>query len=156
MISAKDLTTEQMESIKTWASEGAQLPDIQKKLTETFSLNVTYMDTRFIVLDLGVEIQSEEEPEEEKQEEEEVASPFDPADAGPGGVTVEMDQITRPGMAISGTIVFSDGERAAWFIDQMGRPGLDPTTPGYQPTEMDLMEFEKQLREIMSRGGAGL
>ena len=63
-----------------------------------------------------------------------------------------MDQVTRPGAMVSGRITFSDGEKGAWFIDQMGRPGLDTDTPGYRPTEEDLIEFEKQLRDLMTRG----
>ena len=153
MITSKDLSPEQIESIKSWAAEGDQLPDIQKKLKEECSLNVTYMDTRFIVLDLKIDLASEEEPEESTPEEE-AASPMDPASAPAGGVKVELDQITRPGAMVSGRIVFSDGEKAAWFIDQTGRPGLETDTPGYEPSEGDLIGFETQLRELMSKGGA--
>ena len=59
MISAKDLTEEQRSAIEQWALEGSQLADIQKRLQSQFGLNVTYMDTRFLVLDLGIDIQSE-------------------------------------------------------------------------------------------------
>ena len=59
MISAKNLSDEQQSAVKEWAREGSQLADIQKRLKGQFGLNVTYMDTRFLVLDLGIEIQVE-------------------------------------------------------------------------------------------------
>jgi hypothetical protein len=149
MISSKDLTPDQVEAIKSWATAGAQLPDIQGKLLEEYSLNATYMDTRFLILDLGIELESEEEEEADETP----ASPLDPAPAAPGGVTVELDELTRPGSMVSGRIVFSDGEKAVWYIDQTGRPGLETDTPGYQPVEEDLIAFETQLRALMSQEG---
>ena len=38
---------------------------------------------------------------------------------------------------------------AAPEIDFDHRPGLDPETSGYQPTEADLSEFEKHLRTLL-------
>ena len=168
MISAKDLTDEQRSAMEQWAQEGAQLADIQKRLQGQFGLNVTYMDTRFIVLDLGIELKAEETNSEEDEETAEVVPPEQGespggADVGaildavgnaaeggaPGGVSVTTDELARPGAIVSGTVTFSDGEKAVWLIDQMGRPGLDPDTPGYQPTEEDLIEFEKHLREVL-------
>ena len=40
-------------------------------------------------------------------------------------------------------------EKAVWWIDEYGRPGLEPETPGYQPTEEDLGELEKHLRALL-------
>ena len=57
MISSKDLTPDQVEAIKSWATAGAQLPDIQGKLLDEYSLNATYMDTRFLILDFGIELE---------------------------------------------------------------------------------------------------
>lgn len=154
MISAKDLSDEQIETLKGWAAAGDQLPALQGKIKDEFGLNVTYMDTRFLVLDLGIELVSEAETAEEDGE----PAP-DPGEVlekaaagGDGTVSVTLDSVTRPGAMVSGTIVFSDGEKGAWFIDQMGRPGLDTDTPGYQPSEEDLIEFEKQLRSLMAQG----
>lgn len=170
MISSRDLTDEQVASIRNWAGDGAQLPDIQKRLLEEFGMNATYMDTRFLVLDLGIELVSEEseEPEEAAEptgseapvedaampedagaalEEEPAPSPLDPnAPASAGTVAVNVDELTRPGAMVSGSVVFSDGEKALWMIDEMGRLGLDPTTPGYQPSEPDIGVFQEELR----------
>lgn len=161
MISAKDLSDEQTSAIKQWAEDGSQLADIQKRLMGQFGLNVTYMDTRFLILDLGIDIQTDvPEAEEEAKEEAEVevveeggSAPtlVDPeqAAAPASAVQVITDEVARPGSVISGSVTFSDGEKAVWMIDQMGRPGLDPDTPDYQPSESDLDEFEKHLRATL-------
>lgn len=151
MISAKDLSSEQIASVTAWAAAGDQLPDIQGKLKEEFGFNATYMDTRFLVLDLGIELVVEAAEEENKPDEPDPAEGLEKA-AGGGAVTVTLDQVTRPGAIVSGRITFSDGEKGQWFIDQMGRPGLDTDTPGYRPSEEDLVEFETQLRDLMAQG----
>lgn len=145
MFSTKQLTADQVTAIKSWAAAGAQLPDIQLRMKQDFGLSVTYMDTRFLVLDLGIELI------EEKREE--PAAETKAAPIPTGRVTVTMDSIAIPGALVSGKAVFSDGESAIWMLDQTGRPGLDPDTPGYKPTEADIMEFQKQLRELIQSSG---
>jgi hypothetical protein len=70
-----------------------------------------------------------------------------------GKVTVTMDALTRPGALVSGKATFSDGETAIWMLDQSGRPGLDPDTPGYRPTQADIMAFQQQLRVLIEKSG---
>ena len=158
MISAKNLSDEQQSAVKEWAREGSQLADIQKRLKGQFGLNVTYMDTRLLVLDLGIEIQievtseSEDDSEETDLESSAEAAPGSPESEQPvpsGGLQVTTDEMVRAGAIVSGTVIFSDGEKAIWMIDEMGRPGLEPDTEGYQPSEEDLIEFEKHLRMLL-------
>ena len=73
----------------------------------------------------------------------------DPAPGAGGSVTVTLDEVTQPGAAVSGRVVFSDGEKGLWMIDQMGRPGLDTETAGYRPSEEDLVAFEQELRRLL-------
>lgn len=156
MFQSKDLTADQIASLRQWAAEGDQLADLQRKLKEEYALNVTYMDMRFVVLDLGLEIQQEEEPEPESAKEEaaEVVSEDLPSPGmGMGRVSVSVDQITAPGAMVSGRVTFSDGENGRWMIDQMGRPSLDPDTAGYQPTHDDLVAFQNELRQALEGGG---
>ena len=145
MFSTKQLSEEQITAIKSWAAGGAQLPEIQLRMKEEFDLSVTYMDTRFAVLDLGIEL-TEEKKEEPAPEVSETPLPT-------GEVTVTMDSIAAPGALVSGKAVFSDGESAIWMLDQAGRPSLDPNTPGYNPNEADIMEFQKQLRALIESTG---
>ena len=74
---------------------------------------------------------------------------------GGGSVSVQLDQVTRPGAMVSGRITFSDGEQGMWWIDSTGRPGLDTETAGYRPSDADLMAFETELRRLLEGGGAG-
>jgi len=69
MFSASDLSEEQVGMIRSWVSEGAQMADVQKRLMDDFGLNVTYMDTRFLSLDLELEYIVEEKPEPEPEPE---------------------------------------------------------------------------------------
>lgn len=146
MFSASKLTPEQIASLKQRAAEGATMSDLQRHLKEDLGISITYMDTRFLILDLGIELI--EEPKEQPKPEEEK-----PAPVPTGEVTVTMDTLTLPGALVSGKVTFSDGETAIWMLDQTGRPGLDPDTPGYRPSQEDIMEFQIQLRALIQKSG---
>ena len=147
MFSASKLTPEQVASLKQRAAEGASMSDLQRHLKDEFEITITYMDTRFLILDLGIELieETKEEPKEEAAEKPEVVPT--------GEVTVTMDTLALPGALVSGKVTFSDGESAVWMLDQTGRPGLDPDTPGYRPTQEDVMEFQVQLRSLLQKSG---
>ncbi|BCX50165.1 hypothetical protein HAHE_40730 [Haloferula helveola] len=151
MFSASQLTEDQKSALHQWAAEGATIADLQKRLKDEFGVGITYMDARFLVLDLGVQIQEEKEEEPQAQPEEAVVE--ESAPAGGGSVTVTMDSVAVPGAMVSGKVTFSDGEGAIWMIDQMGRPGLDPDTPGYRPSPEDIESFQKQLTELVRQQG---
>lgn len=145
MFSASQLTPEQKDSLKQWAAEGATMSDLQRRMKEDFGHTVTYMDTRFLILDLGIELI--EEPKVEPKEEEK--PPLVPT----GKVTTTMDALTLPGAMVSGKVTFSDGETAIWMLDQTGRPGLDPDTEGYRPSQEDILSFQTQLRDLIQKSG---
>jgi hypothetical protein len=145
MFSAKSLSDEQIATIRRWVEDGATMSDLQRRLKEEFGIGLTYMETRFVALDLGLEIKTPEKPAEPKKEEV-VAKPVPT-----GKVTVTMDTLALPGALISGRVTFSDGETAIWMLDEAGRPGLDPDTPGYRPNAEDIAEFQIQLRDLVSR-----
>ncbi|MFD0894430.1 hypothetical protein KBB96_06580 [Luteolibacter ambystomatis] len=147
MFSASKLTGEQKDALVKWAAEGATMADLQRRLKEDFGLGITYMDTRFLVLDLGLELQ-EEAKVEEKKPEEDLAAPVPT-----GTVEVTIDELVLPGALVSGRVTFSDGEAGTWLIDQSGRPGLDPDKPGYRPTPEDIAEFQVQLRALIQKRG---
>ncbi len=147
MFSASQLSDEQKAALHAWAAEGASIADLQRRIKEEFNLGITYMDARFLVLDLGIEIlDTPKEPE--KKPEEEKAKPVPT-----GVVEVTADTVALPGALISGKVTFSDGETAIWMLDQYGRPGLDPDTAGYRPSPEDIASFQKQLSELVRRKG---
>lgn len=122
------------------------MSDLQRHIKDEFGHSLTYMDTRFLILDLGIELLEEPRAEEKKPEEK-------PAPVPTGKVTVTLDTLTLPGALVSGKVTFSDGETAIWMLDQSGRPGLDPDTPGYRPGQEDVMEFQVQLRSLLQKTG---
>ncbi|HAN83095.1 MAG TPA: hypothetical protein DCQ59_07730 [Verrucomicrobiales bacterium] len=153
MVSVSDLSSEQVEMVKEWVAEGAQMADLQKRLKDDFGFNVTYMDTRFLSLDLALNFQVDKEESEgandtenpEAQEEVDL----EPLVQDKETVTVTLDQVARPGAMVSGTVTFSDGMKALWLIDEMGRPSIDPDQPGYQPSEADLVSFQAELKGLL-------
>lgn len=153
MVSVSDLSSEQVEMVKEWVAEGAQMADLQKRLKDDFGFNVTYMDTRFLSLDLALNFQVDEEesegPNDIKNPEAQEEVDLEPLVQDGETVTVTLDQVARPGAMVSGTVTFSDGMKALWLIDEMGRPSIDPDQPGYQPSEADLVSFQAELKGLL-------
>jgi hypothetical protein len=52
------LSPEQKQSVSTWVAAGDNLSTVQKKLREEFKISLTYMDVRFLVDDLGLELKN--------------------------------------------------------------------------------------------------
>ena len=105
------------------------------------------MDVRFLVSDLSLQVKTPDKTE--KKEELPADTPLDSIEEDEAGVSVEKDTVIRPGYAASGSVNFSDGKTAKWFIDPMGQLGLEPPEPGYQPPADDIEEFQIQLRNIL-------
>ncbi|MCW1921396.1 hypothetical protein OKA05_02460 [Luteolibacter arcticus] len=144
MFSASKLSEDQKSALHQWAAEGASIADLQKRLKDDFDIGITYMDARFLVLDLGIELL--EAPKDEKPEEA-------PKPVPTGTVEVTMDGLALPGALVSGKVTFSDGESAIWMLDHHGRPGLDPDRAGYRPSQEDVINFQKQLSDLVRNKG---
>jgi hypothetical protein len=146
-----NLTEEQKKLVAAWVTEGASLAEVQRRLKEELALTATYMNVRFLVDDL--QLQLKEQPKQSEavdrlaaaKQEGETARTGPP----PGGVSVTMDTITKPQALVSGKVTFSDGETAEWMLDQTGRLGLNPATPGYRPSEADVMTFQQELQRVV-------
>ena len=152
------LTDEQKLKVAAWIADGQKLSEIQQRLGQEFDLRLTYMEARMLVDDLQLTPQ-DPAPQPAPVE----AAPGEPAPAltpdalpPPGAasaITMQVDQIPRPGSAVSGTVTFSDGGNAAWYLDQYGRLGMAPVTEGYRPPEADIPEFQVMLdRELQKLG----
>lgn len=139
------LDSTQKEALASWIREGVSLSDAQKRLESEFGVRMTYMDVRFLVDDLDLELRAEgpafTEVIEAKGPEQ------------PGKVSVTLDKVRRPDAALSGQVVFSDGQSAQWHIDQMGRFAMNPSVPGYQPSQEDLQTFQSELQSAVEKSG---
>lgn len=149
------LTPEQQDRVRQWIAEGLKLSDVQKRLENEFGLRPTYMEVRFLVDDLKVMPKDPEPPKVPEKTEAAPAGLAEPAGAEPalGGVRVTVDAVTRPNSLVSGRVVFSDGQGAAWLVDQYGRPGLVADTKGYRPSPADMQDFQVQLEKELVRLG---
>lgn len=176
-----ELSEQQRQAVKEWLAAGASLSDVQQKLKSEFGVTMTYIDVRLLVLDIGAEVKDKPEPTpakaaapkaaaatppaddpyaEELEDEaelppgaEQVPGMPPPADAVGAKVALTLDRLVVPGAMVSGSVTFSDGVKARWMIDQHGRFGLEPGTPGYRPSNPDLQAFQMQLRSELQRHG---
>lgn len=139
------------EAIANWLSQGDSLSQIQSKLKSEYDLSMTFMEVRFLIDDLNLEIQKEA-PVKSVDDAEVASETVDNAELV-AGVTVEVDSIVTPGALVSGSVTFSDGVNAKWQLDQMGRLGLSDVQEGYQPAPEDVQEFQAQLQEALKKKG---
>ncbi len=151
------LTPEQITKVSAWVAEGATLSQIQERLSSQLEISMTYMDVRFLVDDLNLALIEKEEPKKPEEPFAE-AAPAEadapaPAAQGAGVVTVEVDTIAQPHAMVSGHVTFSDGEKADWYIDHQGRPGMAARTPGYRPTPQDITDFQVKLDAALRQAG---
>src|SRR5271169_1567328 len=154
-----NLTDEQRQRVTAWILEGAKISEVQNRLVSEFGIKLTYMEARFLVDDLKLTPKDPEPPK-----------PAAPAAAGPGklsaeeipapqdalpvsGVSVSVDQITKPGAIVSGKVTFSDGQTADWYLDQTGRLGVVPKQQGYKPSAADVQDFQLALQQEVAKLG---
>jgi hypothetical protein len=158
-----NLTDEQRQRVTAWILEGAKISEVQNRLASEFGVKLTYMEARFLVDDLKL---TPKDPEPPKV----VVPPVAPLAADPAklaveknpapegtlptsGVSVSVDQITKPGAIVSGKVTFSDGQIAEWYLDQTGRLGVVPKQPGYKPSAPDVQEFQLALQQEVAKLG---
>ena len=161
------ITDEQKAIVTQWVKEGCGLSEIQRRLADQLKLTMTYMDVRFLVIELGLNIKEQKKPVAPVDLR--TAAPAAPPPPGPGAddmaefepepamggnVTVEVDRVVRAGAVVSGTVTFSDGVHAAWSLDQMGRLALATSDrKEYRPTQADAQAFQQSVvRELRKRG----
>lgn len=162
------LSPEQLAQVEIWAADGANLNQVQDRLKTEFGITLTYLDARLLMLDVGVRIKDKPREEAPKPPEPAAAAAPLPAEdetwnenfddatqptPPAAGITMTADQISLPGALISGKVTFSDGVKASWFLDQMGRLGLNGSPQGYQPPPADVPQFQQQLDLFLQKAG---
>ena len=150
---------------------GVSLSDIQNMVNAEFKQNLTYMDIRIMASELEIDWQ-QLNPKKETAVEDVTAveagpkTPETPADeaasddaAAPGmpdlsDTKIEVSKIARPGMMFSGSVTFANGSSAEWYLDNMGRLGLE-NLQGDKPGQEDIEKFQialqLELRKLMGQ-----
>lgn len=166
-----NLDEAQRKKVAAWIAEGLKLSEIQNRLASELGVRMTYMDVRLLVDDLKLTPKDVELPKVSASEltqpaaatgpatkrlkEPSAAKPAKSNEPGPaaGNVSLSVDQIARPGAVVSGKVVFTDGNKADWYIDQTGRLGLATERAGYRPPAADLQQFQIALESELGKMG---
>ena len=162
----KNLELEIKRFVAAKLAEGESLSNIQNMVNAEFDQHMTYMDLRILASSLDVDWQALD-PNAKKAAPAEPApdasaSADAPAEAGAeaapeaaaGDTVVEVSKLARPGMMLSGTVKFASGSTAEWYVDNMGRLGVENLV-GEKPTQEDVekfqIELDKAVRKVMGR-----
>ena len=149
--------------------KGESLSEIQKLVNDKFSQHMTYMEIRILASELEsvdwkaldpraqAEAAKKAKEEAEKKAAEGAEAGADAvgtaegdapgASAGAGKTVVELSKLARPGMMLSGTVKFASGSTAEWYVDNMGRLGLE-NLKGEKPTPEDIEAFQMELENV--------
>src|SRR5262245_9836459 len=162
-----NLDDAQKSRVTAWIKEGLRLSDIQKRLADELHLHLTYMEVRLLVDDLKL-VPKDIEPAKTLEVGSKPLGTAMPASPGAkpsqsklvkeqaaaaAGVSVVVDQIARPGTVVSGGVTFSDGNKAEWYLDQLGRLGVVPKQQGYKPSPAAVQEFQAELQNELAKMG---
>ncbi|HUI05831.1 MAG TPA: hypothetical protein VL486_02375 [Verrucomicrobiae bacterium] len=145
--------------------EGQTLSQILDYLHKETGDSITYMELRLLLSEM---------PDAKLPEKELLRTPTPPRPAaGPGPGTakpgsrpagkgtesaggrlsISVDQVPAPGAMLSGYARFSTGAKAHWFLDEMGRLGIEPELGSAKPTQSDMQEFSTELRRMLQQAG---
>jgi hypothetical protein len=142
-------------------TQGHTLSQIQDYFHKEKNDPITYMDLRLLLS----EMPDAKLPEKELPKT--VLPSAAPVAAAPGAkvpgaekepptsgkLSISVDQVPAPGAMLSGYARFPSGAKAHWFLDEMGRLGVDPELGSGKPTPQDMQEFSTELRRMLQQTG---
>jgi len=134
--------------VKELLAKGQTLSQIQDYLRNEKKDSITYMELRLLLSEMP----------DAKLPEKEILKTVIPPDAKPatpaagGKLSISMDQTPAPGSMLSGYARFASGAKAHWFLDEMGRLGLEPELGSSKATQADMQEFSTELRKMLQQG----
>jgi hypothetical protein len=145
--------------------EGRSLSEIQDYLRKEKGDSITYMELRLLLSEMPDVTLPEKEPLKTVTPPASAAtgggkSALKEGKAGPertaggaGKLSISVDQVPAPGAMLSGYARFSSGAKAHWFLDEMGRLGIEPELGSAKPTQPDMQEFSTELRRMLQQAG---
>ncbi|MBX3746016.1 MAG: hypothetical protein KF833_11990 [Verrucomicrobiae bacterium] len=165
--------------VREWIDQGLKVADIQTRLGDELGIRLTYMEARMLLDDLQLRPRDPKPVAPAPAPAVATGGGTAGGKAGgstgtsaggagllvgggaegaatggaPGRVTVTVDDLARPGALASGKVTFRDGKGAEWQLDQYGRLGVIPKTPGYQPSAADVGDFQVELEKVLARLG---
>src|SRR5208282_4246532 len=154
---------ERKQLINELLAKGLTLSQIQDHLHKEKNDPITYMDLRLLLSEMpDAKLPEKEAPKTvlpaaspgAKAAPKDLASPPEAKEPAVGGrLSISIDQMPAPGSMLSGYARFSSGAKAHWFLDEMGRLGLEPELGTGKPTQADMQEFSTELRRMLQQAG---
>ena len=147
--------------IQQLLAQGHTLSQIQDHLRQEKGDAITYMELRLLLSEMpSVKLPEKEQPKTPilpapPAPGAPAAVPAAPPSAGGGKLSISVDQAPAPGSMLSGYARFASGAKAHWFLDEMGRLGLEPELGSGKPTQADMQEFSTELRRMLQQAGGG-
>jgi len=153
---ARMTNEERKEIVRQQLAKGLNLSQVLDFLCKEKGDTITYMDLRLLLSEMpGTELPEKELPKVTLPA---PAAPAEAVSAAPlgeaagGKLSISVDQMPAPGSMLSGYARFSSGAKAHWFLDEMGRLGLEPELGASKPTQKDMQEFSTELRKLLQQG----
>jgi len=159
---------ERKQVVRELLAKGQTLSQIQDHFHKEKNDPITYMELRLLLSEMpDAKLPEKEMPKTILAAGEPGSSaggkvtPKDPgrtggerqSDAAGGKLSISVDQMPAPGAMLSGYARFSSGAKAHWFLDEMGRLGLEPELGSGKPTQKDMQEFSTELRRMLQQTG---
>ncbi len=141
---------ERKQVVKELLAKGQTLSQIQDCLRNEKNDSITYMELRLLLSEMpDTKLPEKETPKP-------AVLPPEPKTATPaasaGKLSISVDQAPAPGAMLSGYARFGSGAKAHWFVDEMGRLGLEPELGSSKPTQADMQEFSTELQRMLRQG----
>ncbi len=131
--------------VRQLLQEGRTLSEIQDFLQKEKGDSITYLELRLLLSEMpDVKLPEKETPKP--------AAPTPEPKATAGKLSISVDQMPAPGAMLSGYVRFASGAKAHWFLDEMGRLGVEPELGSEKPTQKDMQEFSNELRRMLQHG----
>jgi hypothetical protein len=158
------LNDAQRQTVAKWIEQGLKVAEVQKRLVAEFGLRLTYLEVKLLIgdLDLMPRDQPDKPPAQPKAPAQAAPpppeKPAQPVKPAPGtaesqtakGVTLTVDGLAQPGAIASGSVTFSDGMTATWYVDQLGQLGVMTEQKDYRPSAADFEQFQNALEQALS------
>jgi len=144
--------------VKELLAKGLTLSQIQDYFHKEKNDPIKYMDLRLLLSEMPDATLPEKELLKTVLPPTAPAASAEPGAAAPapgagGKLSISVDQTPGPGSMLSGYARFSSGAKAHWFLDEMGRLGLEPELGSSKPTQPDMQEFSTELRRMLQQTG---
>jgi hypothetical protein len=153
---------ERKQVVRELLAKGLTLSQILDYLHKEKSDPITYMDLRLLLSEMpDTKLPEKERPKTvlpsavppSATAPKDSEAPAAGQKTGGGKLSISVDQVPAPGSMLSGYARFSSGAKAHWFLDEMGRLGLEPELGSSKATQTDMQEFSTELRRMLQQTG---